>query len=156
MIVCDLETSKTIECVSYTNCVHRLSKISGKYHRDITDREYEKCKKDCFVFKGTDSINETLDHVLQIKGEPKRVKTRIVKYSLILLAHKWSGFDSYVVLNKLPKWRTVVKIIKNGSGIVSLKLFKDYVNPVQIIPQIVLFGCGFLHFKDYLKKIGKS
>ena len=124
MIVYDLETFNTDRAVPYGSCINRLSKLSGKYNRDITQREYEKCRKDCIVFKGTDSTIETLDYFLQFKGEPKGINNKIVKNYLYLLAHKGSGFGSYVVLNNLPQWRTVVSLIKNGSGTVSLKIFK--------------------------------
>ena len=96
-----------------------------------------------------------LDYVLQFKGEAKRINNKIVKYNLYLIAHKRSGFDSYVVLNNLPQWGTF-KLIKNGSGIVSLKIFNGYVDPVKEIPQYVHLRCGILHIKDSLKNIGKS
>ena len=35
MIVYDIETFSTIKCIPYANCIYRLSKISGKYYRDI-------------------------------------------------------------------------------------------------------------------------
>ena len=122
MIVYDIETFSNIKCVPYANCIYRLSKVSGKNYRDISEKEYQKCLNDCIVFKGLDNINKMLDYVLQYKGEPKRIKNKIVKYNLYLIAHKGSGFDSNVVLKNLPQWRTV-KLIKNGSGIVSLKIF---------------------------------
>ena len=112
MIVYDIETFSTTKCVPYANCIYRLSKISGKYYRDISEKEYQKCLNDCIVFKGLDNINKMLDYVLQYKGEPKRNNNKIVKYNLYLIAHKGSGFDSYVVLNNLPQWRTV-SLIKN-------------------------------------------
>ena len=142
MIVYDIETFNTDRAVPYANCIYRLSKISGKYIRDITEREYQKCLNDCIVFKGLDNINEMLDYVLQFKGESKRINKKIVEYNLYLLPHKGSGFDSYMVLNNLPQWRTVVSLIGNGSGIVSLKIFNGYVDPVKKIPQYVHFGCG--------------
>ena len=111
MVVYDLETSNTDKAVPYAKCIYRLNKLSGKYNRDITGQEYEKCRKDCVVFKGTDSINEMLDYVLQFQGEAKRNFNKIVKYNLYLLAHKGSGVDIYVVLNNLPQWRTVVSLI---------------------------------------------
>ena len=156
MIVYDIETFSTIKCVPYANCICRLSKISGKYYRDISEKEYKKCLIDCIVFKGLDNINKMLYYVLQYKREPKRINNKIVKYNLYLIAHKGSGFDSYVVLNILPQWRTVVSLIKNGSGIVSLKIFNGYVDPVKKIPQYVHLRCGLLHIKDSLKNIGKS
>ena len=44
-----------------------------------------------------------LDRVLSFKGEPKKVKNKIVEYNLYLIAHNGSGFDSYVVLNNIPQ-----------------------------------------------------
>ena len=71
MIVYDIETFSTIKCVHYANCIYRLSKLSGKYYRDISEKEYQKCLNDCIVFKGLDNINKIIDYVLQYKGEPK-------------------------------------------------------------------------------------
>ena len=156
MIIYDIETFSTIKCVPYASCIYRLSKISGKYYRDTSEKEYQKCLNDCIVFKGLDNINKMLDYDLQFKGEPKRINNKIVKYNLHLIAQKGSGFDSYVILNNLPQWRTVVSLIKTGSGIVSLKIFNSYVDPVKKIPQYVHFRCGLLHIKDSLKNIGRS
>ena len=89
-----------------------------------------------------------LDYVLQFKGEAKRNKNKIVKYILYLLAHKGSGFDSYVVLNILLQWRTVVSLIKSGLSTVSFKIFNGYVDECKNIPQYFSFRCGLLHIKD--------
>ena len=156
MVVYDLETFNKIRAVAYCSCIYKLSKISGKYHRDISEQEYQKCLNDCAVFKGTDGINEMLDHVLLFKGEPKKVKNKIVEYNLYLIAHNGSGFDSYVVLNILPQWRNIVKLIKNGRGIVSLKIFNGFVDPVKKIPQYAHFRCGRVHINKSLRKIGES
>ena len=67
MVVYDKDTFNTIKCVPYSNCIYRLSKISGKYNRDISEKEYQKCRKGCIVFKGLDNINEMLDYVSQFK-----------------------------------------------------------------------------------------
>ena len=155
MVVYDIETFNTIKCVPYAKCIYRLSKISGKYYRDLSEKEYQKCLNDCIVFKGLDNTNKTLDYVLQFKGEAKRINNKIVKYNLYLIAHKGSGFDSYVVLNNVLHWRTV-SLIRNGSGIVTLKIFNGYVHQNKKIPQYVHFRCGLLHFKDSLKNIGRS
>ena len=128
IVVYDLETFNKIRAVPYCSCIYKLSKISGKYHRDISEQDYQKSLNDCVVFKGTDCINEMLDHVLSFKGEPKKNQKKIVEYNLYLIAHNGSDFDSYVVLNNLPQWRSVVKAIKNGAGIVSLKIFNGYVD----------------------------
>ena len=81
---------------------------------------------------------------------------KIVEYNLYLIAHNGSGFDSYVVLNNLPKWRSVVKLIKNGAGIIYLKIFNGYIDPVKKIAQYVHFRCGRVHINKSLRKIGES
>ena len=156
IVVYDLETFNKNRAVPYCSCIYKLSKVSGKYHRDISEQEYQKCLNDCVVIKGTDCINEMLDHVLSFKGEPKKVKNKIVEYNLYLIAHNGSGFDSSVVLKNLPQWRSIVKLIKNGAGVVSLKIFNGYVDQNQKIPQYVHFRCGRVHINKSLRKIGES
>ena len=128
IVVYDLETFKKIAAVPYCSCIYKLSRISGNYNRDISGQEYQKCLNDFVVFKGTDCINKMLDHVLSFQGEPKKVKNKIIENNLFLVAHNGSGFDSYVVLYNLPQWRSVVKLIKNGAGIIFLKIFNGYVD----------------------------
>ena len=67
----DSETFNKIRAVPYCSCTYKLSKSSGKYHRDITEQEIQKCLNDCMVFKRTECINEKLDLVLSFEGEPK-------------------------------------------------------------------------------------
>ena len=69
-----------------------------------------------------------LDHVLSFKGEPKKVKKKLVENNLYLIAHNGLRLDSYVVLNNLPQWRSVIKLIKNRACINSPKMFKGYVD----------------------------
>ena len=64
------------------------------------------------------------------KEKVKKVKNKLVEYNRYLKAHNGSGFDSYVVITNLPQWRSVVNLIKNGAGIVSLKTFSGYIDPV--------------------------
>ena len=156
IVVYDLQAFRKIRAVPYCSCMYQLSKISGKYHRDISEQEYQKCLDDCVVFKGTDCINEMLDHDLSFKGEPKKVNNKIVEYNLYLIAHNGTGFDSYVVLKNLPQWRSVVKLIKDGAGIISLKIFNGYVDQNKKIPQYVHFRCGRVHINKSLKKLGES
>ena len=155
IVIYDLETFNKITVVPYCSCIYKLSKISGKNLRDISEQEYQKCLIDYVVFKGTDCINEMLDHVLSFEGEPKKVRNKIVEHNLYLIAHNGSGFDSYVVLNKLPQWRSVVKLIKKGAGIISLKIFNGNVDQKKI-PQYVHFRCGRVHINKKLRKVGES
>ena len=78
IVVYDLETPDKIRAVPYCSCISKLSKISVKYHQDLSEQEYQKCLNDCVVFKATDCINELLDHVLSFKGEPKKSKTKLL------------------------------------------------------------------------------
>ena len=117
MIVYDSETFNTDRTMVYANCIYRPSEICGNYNRDITQTQYEICRKTCIVFKGTDSVQQMLNYILQFNGEPKKVKNKIVKFNFYNLDHNGSDFDSYVVLNNLPQWTTVVSFIKSGSGI---------------------------------------
>ena len=97
-----------------------------------------------------------LNCILQFKGEPKKVEIKIVELIFLLLAHKGSGFDSYVVLYNLPRWRSVVNSIENGTEIVSLNKFNGYVDQVKKYSQYVHARCGLLHIDDSLEKIGKK
>ena len=154
--VYDLETYIRDRAIPYCSCIYKPIKISGKCPRDLTEKEYQKCLNDCVVFKGSDCINEMLDHVLSCKGEAKKVKIKIVEYNLYLIAHNGFGFDSYVVLKNLPQWRIVVKLIKNGAGIISLKLFNGHVNENKKNPKCAHFRCGRILIISSLKKIAVS
>ena len=78
--------------------------------------------------------------------------TKLVK-RIYLVVHNGSCFYSFVVLNIIPQWRTVVNLIKNESDFKSLKIFNGYVNKDKTIPQYVAFKCGRLHIIFSLKKI---
>ena len=73
-----------------------------------------------------------------------------------MIAHNVSGFDSDVVINNLPHWRSIVELVKNGAGIISLRIFNGYIDEKKRIPQYVQFNCGRVHIKKSLKKIGEN
>ena len=50
IVLYDFETFNKIRAVPYCSCINEPSKISGKYHRDITAEYYEKCKKKIVLF----------------------------------------------------------------------------------------------------------
>ena len=87
-----------------------------------------------------------LDHVLSFNGEAKKVKNKIVDFNLSLKTRNGSGFDSYVVLNKLPHWRRVVNLIKNEAGIVSLKIYNGYVDPNEKKSSIYSFSMPIIAY----------
>ena len=70
-VVYDLETYNKDRGILCCSCIYKLSKISGKYNRDISEKENQKCLNDRAVFKGTDCFNEKSDHVSSFKGESK-------------------------------------------------------------------------------------
>ena len=78
----DLETYNKCRAFPYCSCTYKLSKTSGRYNRDVTEKEYQKCLTDCVVFSGSGCSIELLDHVLLFKGEAKKVKFKVPENSL--------------------------------------------------------------------------
>ena len=96
VVTYDIETLNTIKDVPYANCIYRQSKIFGKNIRDVTEHEYEKCKKDCIVFKGLEKTNEMLDYALQLKENLKKSNIKVLNIYFIYLLIK--AKDSIVML----------------------------------------------------------
>ena len=138
---------------------YRLSKIAGRYKRDPTSEELQKSINDTIAFSGDDCINKALDYCLKLKEEERRsVNNKIVEYNLQMHAHNGSGFDTWIILNNLPCDKHIVgDIIKNGKGIISMKVFNGYLyNGKKQIPQYLIFRCGMTHLKYSLKKLGRT
>ena len=157
-IVYDLETYSTDRARPYNMTFYRLSKIAGRYDRDPSPDELQKSINDTIAFSGDDCINSALDYLLKLKGEERKVNNKIVEYNLQMHAHNGSGFDTWIILNNLPCDRHIVgDIIKNGKGIIELKVFNGliYKNNKQI-PQYLHFRCGMTHLNYSLKKLGKT
>ena len=139
----DLETYNKDRAILYCSCLYNLNKFSGIYNRDIPEKDYQNCLN-FVVFIGTDCINDMLDHVLSFKAEPKNVKNKVIEFNLYLIAHNGSGFDSYVVLNNLPQWRSVVNLIRIGAGLVSITIFNGYVDQSKKI--LIMFSLDVEEF----------
>ena len=157
-IVSDLETHNTDRARPYNMSFYRLSKIAGRYNRDPTKEELQKSINDTIAFMGEDCINNALDYLLKFKGEEKKINNKIVEYNLLMIAHNGSGFDTWVILNNLRCDKHIVgDIIKNGKGIIELKVFDGliYKNNKQI-PQYLHFRCGMTHLNYSLKKLGNT
>ena len=85
------------------------------------------------------------------------MKNRIVEYNLQSHAHNGSGFDTWVILNNFPCVKHIADIIKNGKGIISMKIFNGYIhNGKKQIPQYRIFRCGMTHLNYSLEKLGKT
>ena len=126
-IVYDLETHNTERARPYNTIFYRVSKIAGRYGRDPTPEELTKSIKDSLSFAGDDCIEKSLDFLLKIKGEERKVNNKVVEYKLQLHAHSGSGFDTWIVLNNLPCDKQFVDVIKNGKGIFFMKIFKVFI-----------------------------
>ena len=157
-IVYDLETYNTDRARPYNMTFYRLSKISGRYNRYPTPEKLQKSINDTTAFSGDNCINNALDYLLKLKGEERKVNNKIVEYNLQMHAHNGSSFDSWIILNNLPCDRHIVgDIIKNGKGIIELKVFNVliYKNNIQI-PQYLHFRCDMTHLNYSLKNLGKT
>ena len=159
-VVYDLETHNTDRARPYVFCFYRLSKLAGKYNRDLTSEERKKCKKDTIAFDGDDCVEKALDFCLKIKREEYRDKKgKFSESNLQLHAHNGSGFDTWIVLNSLSCDKRIVNIIKNGNGIFDLKVFNGYIQSktsTKQIPQFLDFRCGMTHLNYSLEKLGKT
>ena len=156
-IVYDLETHNTDRARPYNMTLYRLSKKAGRYERDPTQEELQKPIDDTIAFAGDNCIGNALDFYLKFKGEERKVKNKIVEYNLQMHAHNVSGFDTWIILNNLPCDKHIVDIIKNGKGIIELKVFNGLIqkNNKQN-PQYLHFRCGMTHLIYSLKNLGKT
>ena len=127
VLVYDIETYNKERAIPYAIGFYPVSKIVGKWNRDLTQTEIDKCLNDIIIFKGENCISCMFDYLKSFKGEPKYTRNNCGKvilssYELKLIAHNGSGFDSWIILNNLPKWCSIVSMIKTGKGIISLKI----------------------------------
>ena len=157
LIVYDLETHNTDRARPYCITFYTISKLAGRYNRDITPSELDKCKNDTIVFVGSNCIETALDFCLKLKGEERKFKKKIVEDNIQLHAHNGSGFDTWILLNNLPCDKHIVDIIKRGKGIFPLRVFNGYIyHGKKQIPQYLLFRCGMTHLNYSLKKLRKT
>ena len=122
-----------------------MSKLGGRYNRYLTLDELEKCRKDTIAFDGDNFVSKVLDFCLKLKEE-RKLKNKIVEDNLQLHAHNGSGFDTWIILNNLSCDKRIVKIIKNGKGIIELKEFNVYIQKGnKQTPQYLHLRRGMTH-----------
>ena len=156
-IVYELETHNTDRARPYKMTFYRLSKIAGRYESDPTQEELKKSIDDTIAFSGDNCIVNALDFYLKLKGDERKVKNKIVEYNLQMHAHNGSRFDTWIILKNLPCDKHIVDIVKNGKGIMELKVFNGFIHKNnKQIPQYLHFRCGMIHLNYSLKKIGKT
>ena len=71
--VYDLAADNTDRARPHNMTFYRLSKLAGRYRRDLTSYECEKCKKDTLVFVSEGCITKALG--FSVKFKRKRSKT---------------------------------------------------------------------------------
>ena len=156
-IVYDLETHNTDRARPYCISFYRLSKIAGRYDRDPTKNELKKSIQDTIALAGDKCISNALDFCLKLKGEEYEISNKVVEYNLQMHAHNGSGSDTWIVLNNLDCDKRIVNVIKNGKGIIELKVFIGYIEKnKRKIPQYLHFRCGVTQLNYSLKKLGKT
>ena len=157
-IVYDLGTHNTDRERPYVICFYRLNELAGRYNRDLTHDEGQKCKKDTIAFDGDNCVETVLDFCLKLKRvERKDNNNKILEYSLQLHAHNGWGFDTWIVLKILSCDKRFVNNNRNGKGIIELKLSNGYfeTNRKQK-PQYLHFICGMTQLNFSFKKLGKT
>ena len=153
--VYDLGTQNSDKARPYCISFSRLNKLSGK-KCDLTPYEIEKCREDTIVFDEVNCINKTLDYLLKIKGVERNFKNKIVEYTLQLHVQNGSGLDTLIVLNNLPCDRRIVENIKNGEGIVDLKIFTGYLQNRKKSSPVSTFSMWYEPFKLFIRENGKN
>ena len=94
----DLETHNTDRARPYAFCFQRINKLTGRYNRDLTPHELEKCKKNTIAFDGDSCVGNASDFCLKLKEEERKDnKNTILEYNLQLHAHNGSGFDTWII-----------------------------------------------------------
>ena len=127
-IVYDLESHNTDGARPYVFCFYGLSKLAGKYNKEnLTPYELKKSKKVTLVFDGENCVANASDFYLKLKGEERKVETKVEEYNFQLHAHNGSAFDTWIVLNNLPCDKHIVNNNKNGNGYIQLKVFNGYI-----------------------------
>ena len=69
--------------------------------------------------------------MLKFKRKERKLKNRTVDHILQLQAKDGSAFDTLVILNNYPCDKETIDIIKNGKGIIELKVFESYVSKIK-------------------------
>ena len=75
--VSDLATHKTDKARPYCISFYRLSKLAGRYNRDLTPYEIDKCKKNTITFDRVKFVSIALEFCLKLKREEKRFSLNI-------------------------------------------------------------------------------
>ena len=126
-IAYDLGTRNEDRARPYNMKFYSLSKIAGRYERGPTQEELKKSINDTISFEGDNYIGNALDFLLKFKGEERKVNIKYIENNLQLHAHNGSGFDTWIMLNNVPCDKHIVDNIKNGKGLIYMRVFNGYI-----------------------------
>ena len=145
--------------------MYDVNRLRECWHRDLNSNELIIERKHVTVFDASNGncIMNMLKNISEnFEGDERAYIDKdgdeiISSYRLLLVAHKSSGFDSWIVLNSLIKEITELKIIKTARGLISLS-FRCGVKAVNTceVPQYIKFTCSKSHIKGSLEKIGRE
>ena len=139
-IVYDLETHNTDRTRPYCISFYRLSKLAGRYDRDPTKNELKKALQDTIAFAGDKCISNALDYCLKLEGEGYKINNKVVEYNFQMHAHNGRGFDTWIVLNNLDCDKRIVNVIKNGKGMIELKVFNCFIEKNRFLNTFISDG----------------
>ena len=166
VFVFDLETHNDQEFAeAYAAGLYNVNRLRDKWDRDLASDEIiiEKEKVTVFDASNGNPVMNMLKYISKnYEGDERTYIDRegdeiVNSYTLLLVAHNSSGFDSWVVLNSLIEEITDLKIIKTARGLISVYFRCGFkiVNTVEV-PQYVKFTCSKSHIKGSLEKIGRE
>ena len=61
-------------------------------------------KKKIIAFDGNDCIEKMMCYLLGLRGEPRKVGSKLDEYNLQVIPYSAPGFDSCGILNILSNW----------------------------------------------------
>ena len=123
VFVFDLQTHKDQEFAeAYAAGLYDVNRLRDRWRRDLTNNELIIERKHVTVFDASNgnSVMNMLKYISEnYEGDERTYIDKdgdeiFSSYRLLLVAHKSSGFDSWVVLNSLIKEITELKIIKTA------------------------------------------
>ena len=166
VFVFDLGTHNDQEFAeAYAAGLYDVNRLKDCWYRDLNSDEIIIEGKNVNVFDSSNGncIMNMLKYISKnYEGDEKTYIDRdgdeiVSSYTLLLVAHNSSVFDSWFVLNSLVKDITELKKIKTARGLISLSFRCGFkiVNTCEV-PQYVKFTCTKSHIEGSLNKIAKE
>ena len=126
-----------------------------KWKPDFSKNDFEKCLSHVRIFDGSNCISD------MFKRMRKSKKTYFIDFNGMdfILEHNFekmhneSGLHSFIVSNNLPSHCKLVKLLKGGECIVSLKIHNS---DIKGKPQNITFTCIKTHLTSFFEILGQT